>query len=169
MRTPGDKEAFLQLMDDHKGIIIKICHTYCPDTNEREDLAQEIMYQLWRSVGSFDDEHRFSTWMYRVALNVAISFYRKAKIKNSVITSQNETDEIADTTEGKEELENDILQLQQFINELKELDRALMFLYLESKTYREIAEILGISETNVATRINRIKDKLKQKFSIIKK
>lgn len=169
MRTPGDKEAFLQLMDDHKGIIIKICHTYCPDTNEREDLAQEIMYQLWRSMGSFDDEHRFSTWMYRVALNVAISFYRKAKIKNSVITSQNETDEIADTTEGKEELENDILQLQQFINELKELDRALMFLYLESKTYREIAEILGISETNVATRINRIKDKLKQKFSIIKK
>ena len=169
MRTPGDKEAFLQLMDDHKGIIIKICHTYCPDTNEREDLAQEIMYQLWRSMGSFDDEHRFSTWMYRVALNVAISFYRKAKIKNSVITSQNETDEIADATEGKEELENDILQLQQFINELKELDRALMFLYLESKTYREIAEILGISETNVATRINRIKDKLKQKFSIIKK
>ena len=60
MRTPGDKEAFLQLMDDHKGIIIKICHTYCPDTNEREDLAQEIMYQLWRSMGSFDDEHRFS-------------------------------------------------------------------------------------------------------------
>ena len=169
MRTPADKEVFLQLMDDHKGIIIKICHTYCPDTNEREDLAQEIMYQLWRSMGSFDNEHRFSTWMYRVALNVAISFYRKAKIKNRVITSQNETAEIADTTDGKEELENDIQQLQQFINELKELDRALMFLYLESKTYREIAEILGISETNVATRINRIKDKLKQKFSIIKK
>jgi len=169
MRTQAEKDIFVQLMDDHKGIIIKICRTYCHNANDREDLAQEILYQLWRSMDSFDNEQRFTTWMYRVALNVAISFYRKNKIKDDLIAMQHDPVDIADEPDSKEELESDIGQLQQFINELKELDRALMFLYLESKSYREIAEILGITETNVATRISRIKDKLKQKFSALKK
>lgn len=167
MRTQADKDIFVQLMDDHKGIIIKICNTYCENRTDREDLAQEIMYQLWRSIEKFDTAQRFSTWMYRVALNVAISFYRKNKIKNSVISFPDQTTEIADHPDAAER-ETAINQLQQFINELKELDRALMFLYLESKTYREIAEILGISETNVATRINRTKEKLKERFTALK-
>jgi RNA polymerase sigma-70 factor (ECF subfamily) len=169
MRTQADKDIFVQLMDDHKGIIIKICNTYCQDKNDREDLAQEILYQLWRAMDKYDKDQRFSTWMYRVALNVAISFYRKNKINNHLISFSNQTAELADQQDEKKELETDIGQLQQFISELKELDRALMFLYLESKTYREIAEILGISETNVASRINRIKEKLKLRFTALKK
>jgi RNA polymerase sigma-70 factor (ECF subfamily) len=169
MRTQADKDIFVQLMDDHKGIIIKICNTYCQDKNDREDLAQEILYQLWRAMDKYDKDQRFSTWMYRVALNVAISFYRKNKIKNHLISFSGQTAEIADQQDEKKELETHIGQLQQFISELKELDRALMFLYLESKTYREIAEILGISETNVASRINCIKEKLKLRFTALKK
>ncbi len=167
-REPA-KEAFLSLVLKNKGIIIKICNSYCRNKANRQDLAQEITYQLWRSGNSFDTDHTFSTWMYRVALNVAISFYRKEKKSETVISiSENEVD-IEDKADGSDELEENINQLQQFISELKELDKALMILYLESKSYAEIAEILGITETNTATRISRIKDKLKQKFSTVKK
>jgi RNA polymerase sigma-70 factor (ECF subfamily) len=102
--------------------------------------------------------------MYRVALNVAISFYRKSKKESSLIELVVPHTELADKTENKIELEQNIYKLQQFINELKELDKALMILYLEEKSHNEIAEILGITETNVATRIGRAKEKLKQKF-----
>jgi RNA polymerase sigma-70 factor (ECF subfamily) len=162
MQTTGDKERFLTLIGEHKGIIIKICNSYCRNKADRDDLAQEIIYQLWRSGHSFDPGQRFSTWMYRVALNVAISFYRKS-IKESIVGSlSGEEESIAD--KPADETEDNIHILQQFIYELKELERALMILYLEAKTYREIADILGISETNVATKISRVKEKLKQKF-----
>jgi RNA polymerase sigma factor (sigma-70 family) len=104
--------------------------------------------------------------MYRVALNVAISFYRKSKNDNKV-TLVDEHEDYEDNNEQAIRLEDNISILQQFIDELKELDKALMLLYLESKSYKEITEIIGISETNVATRISRIKEKLKQRFSNI--
>ncbi len=162
MQTPADKEAFLRLINDNKAIIYKICNSYCPNRADREDLVQEIIYQLWRSGHSFDPNLRFSTWMYRVALNVAISFYRK-KAQDPIVSLSDEEETIADKTTTHEQEEN-IKRLQTFIYELKELERALMILYLESKTYKEISDILGITETNVATRISRIKEKLKQRF-----
>ena len=106
--------------------------------------------------------------MYRIALNVAISFYRKEKRSGDVVSLSTHTAEIEMKEDDTNENETNILLLQQFINELKPLERALMILYLESKSYGEIADILGITETNVATKINRIKNNLKQKFSTIK-
>lgn len=156
------QEELLQKIKDNEGIIFKICNTYCQNKTDREDLAQEIIYQLLKSYHSFNDEYKFTTWMYRVALNVAISFYRKNKAGN-IIAIPKEHQELADHHPA--ELEENIIILQQFINELKELDKALMLLYLESKNYKEIADIIGITETNVATKIGRIKDILKQKFS----
>lgn len=166
MNNHPDKEAFLQLIEANKGIIYKICNTYCTNAHDREDLAQEIIYQLWRSSTSFDPAYKFSTWMYRVALNVAISFYRKQKAGKDNIALTDELTLIAEPAGA--EREEDIHLLQQFINELKELDRALMILYLDGKSYAEIAEILGISTTNVATKTSRIKEKLKQRFSSYK-
>ena len=163
MQTPADKESFLRLMDENKAIIYKISHAYCPNKADREDLVQEIIYQLWRSGHSFDPSQRFSTWMYRVALNVAISFYRKIPKEPTFVSISGEEENIADKTHNPE-LEDNIKRLQTFIYELKELERALMILYLESRSYKEIAEVLGITETNVATRISRIKEKLKQRF-----
>ncbi len=169
MNREPTNEVFLSLVLKNKGIIIKVCNSYSRNKADREDLAQEITYQLWRSGKSFNTDHTFSTWMYRVALNVAISFYRKEKKSETVIPiSENEVG-IEDKNDGSDELEENINLLQQFISELKELDKALMILYLESKSYAEIADILGITETNTATRISRIKDKLKQKFSTVNK
>jgi RNA polymerase sigma factor (sigma-70 family) len=162
-----DKAGFLKLLEAHKLIIYKICNSYCKNAGDRDDLAQEISYQLWRSFTHFDGRVKFSTWMYRVALNVAITFYRKS-IKNvSIIQFAEPPNEPEDVREDNTELERNIKTLQQFISELKELDKALMILYLEEKKYGEIAEILGISETNVATRISRIKEKLKQQFATL--
>ena len=156
----------LQLIEDNKGILYKISSSYCRNTGDREDLMQEMVYQLWRSGQRFDETQKFSTWMYRIALNVAISFYRKANRSGVIV----ELDAEAQLTDDRpsEVLEERIEVLQRFIRALNELDKALMILYLESKSYKEMAEILGITETNVATKISRIKDQLKQKFSNIK-
>lgn len=164
MITEAEQEQFLKLIESNKAIIYKICSSYCPNSSDRQDLAQEIIYQLWKSGKSFSREYKFSTWMYRVALNVAISFYRKQKANSQRFSSGEYFQEPEDKDDGsgiKEEKSN---RLQQFINELKELDRALIILYLEEKSYKEISEILGISESNAATKAGRIKEKLKQKF-----
>jgi RNA polymerase sigma factor (sigma-70 family) len=165
----NNKDGFLLQLEAHKLIIYKICNSYCKNSSDRDDLAQEITYQLWRSFTHFDGTVKFSTWMYRVALNVAITFYRKTKRSESMIQLAAPVNEPEDKKEDTTELEKNITTLQQFINGLKELDKALMILYLEEKKHIEIAEILGITETNVATRISRIKDKLKLQFSTINK
>ena len=167
MTTQNDKPEFLKLLEEHKLIIYKICNSYCKNISDRDDLAQEISYQLWRSFHHFNGSVKFSTWMYRVALNVAITFYRKTTSTGNIIQLAESIKEPEDNKEDNTELEKNIRVLQRFINELKELDKALMILYLEEKKYVEIAEILGITETNVATRISRIKDKLKLKFSAL--
>lgn len=164
MSTPPVKEEFLKLISDNQRVIFKICNVYCTNGTDREDLAQEIIYQLWRSAHRFKEEYKFSTWMYRIALNVAISFYRKKLASPMVAVNENHLD-IANPMEDKEGLEENIVRLQKFIAGLRELDKAIMLLYLEEKTYKEIAEIVGISETNAATRISRIKEILKKQFS----
>jgi RNA polymerase sigma factor (sigma-70 family) len=169
MNIQTQKEDFVALIQGNKGIIIKICNSYCTDNNDREDLTQEIIYQLWKSGNRFNADSKFSTWMYRIALNVAISFHQKKKKLNPFIPLTESHMDIEDKIVDASETEKKVILLQRFINEMKELDRALTLLYFEEKSYLEMAEILGISETNVATRINRIKSRLKQKFSIIYK
>ncbi|MFZ4771338.1 MAG: RNA polymerase sigma factor [Ferruginibacter sp.] len=165
MDTAADKDNFLQLIEANKGIIIKICNSYCKNNHDREDLAQEIIYHLWKSGKSFNPDYKFSTWMYRVALNVAISFYRKEKRATPILSINELHINIEDAPPINEDKEKNIQLLQLFISQLKELDKALILLSFESKSYKEISEILGISETNVATRISRIKDRLKQQFA----
>lgn len=159
-----DKE-FTRLIKENKGIIYKICNSYCADKDDREDLAQEIVYNLWKSFDSFNTNFKFSTWMYRIALNVAISFYRQEKkLKNHDSISENLI-VFEENPEDKNEVENNLSLLQEFINELKEIDKAIILLYLDDKSHKEMAEITGFTETNVATKINRIKEKLRIKFS----
>ncbi len=133
---------------------------------DRGEAGPTKVYQLWRSGQKFDDNYKFSTWMYRIALNVAISFYRKESRSGVSISLGGDLGlmELEDSLPGNEELEEKIDMLQLFISELGELDKALMILYLEERPYREIAEILGITETNVATKLSRIKGRLKVQF-----
>ena len=159
-----EKETFLRLLEEHKGIVIKICNAYCQVSDDREDLSQEIVYNLWKAFAAYTPDYKFSTWLYKVALNVAISFYRREK-RSLRYTPYNENLIIINDEGYNKELEGNLLLLQQFIFELREIDKSIMLLYLDDKSYREIAGITGISETNVATKINRIKVNLKEKFS----
>lgn len=165
MNIPPDKEIFVQLITENKGIIFKICNSYCAKKSDRDDLAQEIVYNLWKSFLSFNPGFKFSTWMYRIALNVAISFYRKGRKAEKYIPFPETLIVLEENKEANSEVELNIRLLQLFISELKEIDKSIMLLLLDDKGYKEIAEIIGITETNVATKINRIKDKLRNNFS----
>jgi RNA polymerase sigma factor (sigma-70 family) len=162
--TTNDQE-FTRRIKENKGIIYKICNSYCADKKDRDDLAQEIIYNLWKSFNSFNDAYKFSTWMYRIALNVAISFYRQEKKFKQHDSISEELIVFEENSEDKNEVEKNLQRLQGFINELKEIDKAIILLYLDDKSHREISEITGFTETNVATKINRIKDKLRTSFS----
>ncbi len=162
-----DTIQFTNLIEANKGILFKVCNNYCKDPSKRDDLAQEILIQLWKSLGNWDAKFPFSTWMYRVALNVAISHYRKEKNQLAPVSLDEQDIQVAGDNDNWNEKEEKLHQLQLLINQLKALDKALMLLYLDGKSYQEIGLILGITETNVATKISRIKDKLKQSFSKI--
>lgn len=166
MNSINKSDLFLTVFQSNKGIIYKIANSYCKSVEDRKDLVQEIVIQLWRSFDNYNESYKYSTWIYKIALNVAISFYRKESKRNAIMSPL--SDRILffddDRADGKEE---DISLLLKFIHELKELERALMLLYLEEKSYQEISEIIGITETNVATKISRIKKILKQKFEHI--
>jgi len=161
----AEQEAiFIQHIRENRGIIYKICNSYCANKSDREDLAQEIIYHLWRSFGSFDPAYKFSTWMYRVALNVAISFYRQEKKLQHHYPVSEDLIVFEETTTARTEEEKNLQLLQQFITELKEVDKAIILLYLDNHSHREMAAITGFTETNIATRINRIKEKLRTNF-----
>lgn len=162
-------DQFLFVIQSNKGIIYKVVNAYCKNAEDRKDLVQEIIVQLWRAFEGYREEYKHSTWMYRIALNVAISFYRKEHRRKSIANPISDgIFQFADN-DITEEKENELGLLQQLIAQLKDLDKALMVLYLEEKSQKEIAQIIGISETNVATKIYRIKNSLKEQFALIKK
>ena len=158
-----DKASFIDILESNKGILYKVANSYCKDSEDRQDLIQEITIQLWKSFHKYDSQYKISTWIYRIALNVSISYYRKESTRKNFTVV---TDHLIDIQEqSDEDLEPQILQLHLFIQQLKPLDKALMILYLEDKGHLEMSEILGINTSNVATKIGRIKQQLKTQFS----
>jgi RNA polymerase sigma-70 factor (ECF subfamily) len=159
-------EEFEARLEAHRGIVFKFANAYCPVGEERDDLVQEICLQLWRAYPGYDRERRFSTWMYRVALNTAISFARAAQTRGLRAVPL-ETSAAAARTEAPLAARADerLAALQQFLQRLGELDRALVLLYLEDRSYREIAEVLGITESNVGTRLSRCKERMRQELA----
>ena len=158
-----EKDYFLSSIESNKGIIYKVANSYCKDVDDREDLIQEIILQLWKAFPSFSPEYKLSTWMYRIALNVAISAYRKASKRRQMIQPLSETAIYLD--EDKTEVNDNRDLLLKLIRELKEVDKALILLYLDGYVYLEIGQVLGLSESNVATKLSRIKQQLKKKFT----
>lgn len=164
MRGREQQRAFETLLREHQRIVFKVVSVYARDPEDRRDLTQEICVQLWRSFPSFDEKRaRFSTWMYRVALNVAISQIRRLPRQEESLDQQQF--EALGGSEGIAEPDERLAALYQFIDQLDPLNRALILLYLEDRSYGEIAEVLGISETNVATKISRIKQKLRSQMT----
>jgi RNA polymerase sigma-70 factor (ECF subfamily) len=164
--TIDEKEAFLRLLDQHAGIIRKVAAGYSSSLADRHDLMQEINLQLWKAYPRYSPERPFSTWMYRIALNVAISFLRSNTRPVRQTVPLDEID-IADETAGSREPDERIPILQSVIAGLDPLNRALLLLYLDDHSYREISSILGITETNVATKLNRLKQRVRRDITQI--
>ncbi len=158
------EREFLEIIKNNQGIIHKVCNIYCDDQDDRDDLFQEIVAQLWKSYPSFRKESKFSTWMYRVALNTAITSFKKTKRRpdQSRLTYENFQikDENYDT-----ETEDNIKLLHRAVSQLTGVEKSIILLFLEDKKYEEIAEITGITQNYVRVKMNRIKKKLK-KFMI---
>ncbi|HEX5306921.1 MAG TPA: sigma-70 family RNA polymerase sigma factor [Dyella sp.] len=158
------QRSFEALLHDHRGIILKVAAVYARDPDDRLDLAQEIRVQLWRSFGAYDASRaKVSTWMYRIALNVAISYRRRDRALLTGRVEPLEARHLETIGGGDSVVEDDerLAALYAFIGELDPLNRALILLYLEDRPYGEIAEVLGITETNVATRLGRIRQTLR--------
>ena len=165
MTQTSNTNLFLSVIETNKGIIYKVANSYCKDIEDRNDLVQEIVLRLWKSFDSYDQHFRHSTWIYKIALNTAISFYRKEKTRKIITNPFSESLLNVADFENNQQINESIQFLHQFISEMKELDKALMLLYLEEKSHKEMAEIIGITETNVATKLSRIKSIIKQRFS----
>lgn len=173
MRGEPDQQRFEALISEHRRIVFRIAGAYAHAAQDRDDLAQEIAVQLWRSFRAFDARRaKFSTWMYRVALNVALSWARSARRSGSAQLEPLgaiHPESVADPGPGQgEAMERDerVAALHAVIAGLDPLKRALVLLYLEGRSYAEIAEVLGISETNVATKLNRIKQQLRAGMTV---
>jgi len=152
------KERFLEEILEHQALIHKICRMYRDSKEDREDLFQEITYQLWKAYPSFQGRAKISTWMYRIGLNTAIATFRKPKITQPQAHNDIERMNIS---EGFAEDDNS-LKLHWAIKQMNKSDKALIALYLDDLSYQEMAEILGISENYIGVRLNRIKGKIKK-------
>ena len=153
------EKEFIDLVNNNRALIFKVCNLYCRDREIRRDLFQEVVLQLWKSFPGFRNESSGSTWIYRVALNTAISNFRKDLKKPGQKPISRMEFEIPDMSDPDESKENKNI-LHMAIGKLSDIEKAIIMLYLDEKTYEEISEIAGISVSNVGVRINRIKIKL---------
>lgn len=162
--TAPSQARFQVLLEQNHGIVLKVAHTYCRHAEDRRDLVQEIAAQLWRAYPAYDETRSFSTWMYRIALNVAISQVRSTRLRQRH-HSPLDDDAIAalpdPAARDTHEADAGIRALYAAIDRLDPLNRALMLLYLDERSQREIAEILGISESNVATKLHRLRQRIR--------
>jgi RNA polymerase sigma-70 factor (ECF subfamily) len=157
MTVNATQKQFLALLAEHQRPLLKVCWVYGSSTADRDDLLQEIIRQLWTSFPRYDATRPFATWMYRVALNVAID-QRRRQHRIPVTVSLVDEDARDDDQPRKEQL----AELRELMQQLSEAERALLLLHLEGHSHREIGDILGLSESNVGTRLNRLKTTLRQ-------
>ena len=155
----GEKE-FIELIDQHQGLIHKVCIMYENDSEVRNDLFQEIVLQLWKSYKTFRGEAKITTWMYRIALNTAISGFRKHSRRPQTEDLKELHFNISD--HWADEREEELQRLQSAIRQLSEIERAMIMMALEEVPYEDIAETIGITQNNVRVRMNRIREKLKK-------
>ena len=155
MKREDIDKRFLEMIKQNEAIIFKVASFYTDREHPIGDLYQEIVINLWKNFSSFRGDSKYSTWIYRIALNTCISFFRRNKNKPVYV-------DISFDIPDVEESNDNIRELYALINKLEKIERALVLLYLDDKPYKEIAEITGLSASNVATKLSRIKDKMKK-------
>ncbi len=154
------EKYFILLITEHQKIIHKVCNLYTHNEQDNKDLFQEVMLAAWKGYRNFKGDAKFSTWLYRVALNTAITLYRKEQ--RQVPTSVYQDAYAQATAETPSSEEEHLTAMHKAIAALSAIDKALVMLYLEDYNYQEIGDIMGISANNVAVKMNRIKTKLKE-------
>ncbi|KAA9357322.1 RNA polymerase sigma factor [Larkinella humicola] len=154
------EKEFVSLLNRYPGILYKVCSLYCRDRDDRNDLFQEIVLQLWKAYPTFKNESAVSTWMYRISLNTAISNFRKKSGKPQPVSFSDLDFQIPDFKEDIAEEEISLLYAS--IEQLSPVEKAVISLYLDDRSYDEMATILGISKSNVGVKLNRIKTKLEK-------
>ena len=159
MQPQEAEQNFKQHIKANELLIYKVCRMYAYTAADREDLFQEIVIQLWNAYPKFRGESKFSTWLYRVALNTAITGLRK---KKNFIESREPAQLPEGITDENTGREDELLQLHQAIGQLNQVEKAIVVLYMEDKSYEEMEEIMGMSQGNLRVKMNRIKEKLRQ-------
>lgn len=154
------ERIFLSHLEKHKGILHKVASTFMDTAEDREDLHQEIIIQLWKSYASFKGDSQFSTWMYRVAVNTAITFFKKEK-RRSKTFAESSAPELADE-EYSPDRDRQLEIFYKAVHELNQIEKALIFYFMEGLSHKETAQQLGISEGNVRVKLNRTKEKLQK-------
>ena len=153
------EQAFIAVIREYERVIYKVCYLYTTKSASLNDLYQEAVLNIWKAFPKFRKECKISTWIYRITLNTCISFMRKEKNVPEIVTLTKETEWM---TDEKDDFKEMLRELYRLINKLGQLDKSIILLYLEEKNYEEIAEITGLTVTNVATKLSRIKDKLRK-------
>nr|WP_158961261.1 sigma-70 family RNA polymerase sigma factor [Myroides fluvii] len=161
MQNKLEKE-FLERINEHKGILFKVAKLYMDTKDDQEDLYQEMVCQLWKSYASFKGNSQFSTWMYRVSLNTAITYFKRDSKRSEHTNSLGLAEHQLRNEESDWEIERQIEYLYKAIHELNDVEKALIFLYLEGFSHDEIGQNLGISEGNARVKLNRTKNKLQE-------
>jgi len=155
------QEQFVTLLEENQNIVHKVCRLYTNNRDQHNDLFQEVTIQLWRAFPKLRGDAKFSTWMYRVALNTAITLYRKSK--RTVQTQDFDNVMFRISSEDYDDtIEQQLKVMYAAIKDLNDIEKALVFLYLEDKNYKEISETMGITEVNARVKMNRVKGKLKK-------
>jgi len=159
----ANKPDIIDFIEENKTLIYKIVNSYYTDSNEQEDLIQEIIFQIIKSYDTFDHKVKATTWLYRVAFNITISYYRKQRtIKKHLVEMPSRI--VVIDEEETDEYDERIKQLRSFIQEYDSLNKAIVIMYLDGNSHKEISEAMGITLSNVGTKISRIKTQLKKKF-----
>lgn len=155
------KEEFLDILERNIGIVIKISRAYTKVEQDREDLINDITFQLWKSFSNFKSNSKVSTWIYRVAINTAMNYQRNKKNELQLSSLNNFRTSDLDRWLPPKNHSSELDLLYESIDELNEINKAIILLYLDGNSHDEISEVMGISKTNVGTRIGRIKDQIK--------
>jgi len=158
-------KEFIDIFKKNQRIVHKVCRIYTDNSDDHEDLFQEIAIQLWKSFSSFKGNSKFSTWMYKVALNTAITLFKTNNRKNSFQKVEINVSSLNVKVEHYEDDEYKIKEMYKHIYEMSDIEKALIMMYLDDKSYREIGEILGITEGNARVKMNRAKNNLKLKIN----
>lgn len=157
MAIPGKEERYMAIVDDNRQLICRVCYMYANDDDHFKDLYQEVLASIWQGMESFRGDSKMSTWIYRTAINTCVTFYRRHKSHSAETVPLEAVTDLAGEDSSRQEM---LREMYRMISCLNKMDKALILMWLDERSYEEIAEVTGLTRNNVATKLRRIKQRL---------